>query len=155
MMRKRVKFGKKGELMMNDRYLFRAKRIDNGEWVEGNYVHTRLGREMIADGTTYFGINRPCMIDIDVNTLCLCTGFFDQDGKGIFEGDIIRFVDHAITENGYYERRCKGQVTWNRETASIQVTGRLSSESYEVLGGIYCEVIGNIFDNPELLEQEG
>ena len=39
---------------MNDRYLFRAKRIDNGEWVEGNYVHTRLGREMIADGTTYF-----------------------------------------------------------------------------------------------------
>ena len=48
------KFGTAGGIAMNDRYLFRAKRIDNGEWVEGNYVHTRLGREMIADGTTYF-----------------------------------------------------------------------------------------------------
>lgn len=140
---------------MNNRYLFRAKRIDNRKWVEGNYVHTRLGREMIADGTTYFGINRPCMIDIDVNTLCKCIGFFDQDGKEIFEGDIVGFIDCKSTENGYSEQCCRGLVVWDRETASIQVTGRLLAESYEVLGGTDCKVIGNIFDNPELLEQEG
>ena len=134
---------------MENRYLFRAKRIDNGKWVEGNYVHTRLGREMIADGTTYFGINRPCMIDIDVNTLCQCT---DEDGKKIFEGDIVGFIDCTSTENGYSEQYCRGRVLWDEETGSFQITERLSAESYEVLDR-GCKVLGNMFDNSELMEE--
>ena len=54
------------------------------------------------------------------------------------------------TENGYSERGCVGKVVWDDETISFQVTNRLSAESYEVLDE--CLVIGNIFDNPELLE---
>lgn len=45
---------------------------------------------------------------------------------------------------------CIGQVVWDNETLSFQVTERLSAESYEVLDE--CAVIGNIFDNKELLE---
>lgn len=56
------------------------------------------------------------------------------------------------TENGYSERYQTGEVLWDDETLSFQVTNRLSAESYEVLQGSDCKVIGNIFDNPELLE---
>ena len=48
------------------------------------------------------------------------------------------------------ESCCIGQVVWDNETLSFQVTERLSAESYEVLDE--CAVIGNIFDNKELLE---
>ena len=119
---------------MNDRYLFCAKRTDNGEWVEGFYVCNE-------------------MHEVDQSTICQCTGFFDEDGKEIFEGDIVGFIDCTSTENGYSERYCIGRVLWDEETGSFQVTERLSAESYEVLDR-GCKVIGNILDNQELLEQE-
>lgn len=50
------------------------------------------------------------------------------------------------------EHYCRGQVVWDEETASFQVTERLSAESYEVLNR-GCKVIGNIFDTPEMLEE--
>ena len=140
---------------MNDRYLFRAKRIDNGEFVEG----------ALFDGVKYCIIGRrikfspyvenECKIvgyKVDRNTICQCTGFSDEDGKKIFEGDIVGFIDCTSTENGYSEQYCRGQVTWDKETASFQVTERLSAESYEVLGR-GCKVLGNIFDNAELMEE--
>ena len=139
---------------MNDRYLFRAKRIDNGEWVEG----------ALFDGTKYCIIGSqinfsPCIENeckivgykVDRNTICQCTGFSDEDRKKIFEGDIVGFIDCTSTENGYSEQYRRGQVTWDKETASFQVTERLSAESYEVLDR-GCKVLGNIFDNPELME---
>lgn len=135
---------------MNERYLFRAKRIDNGEWVEGNYVHTNLGREMIADGTTYFGINRPCMIDIDVNTICQCTGFKDNDGKLIWENDIVVTVYDGNQNPNYV-------VIWDKDDLGFLATnGKDHYETnFEYLG--CCEeitVVGNIFDNPQLIKQE-
>ena len=51
---------------------------------------------------------------------------------------------------GYAEADCIGQVLWDNETLSFQVTNRMSAESYEVLDE--CAVICNIFDNPEFLE---
>lgn len=140
---------------MDDRYLYRAKRIDNGEWVEG----------ALFDGVKYCIIGRrinfnpyvenECKIvgyKVDRNTISQCTGFSDEDGKKIFEGDIVGFIDCTSTENGYSEQYCRGQVTWDKETASFQVTERLSAESYEVLDR-GCKVLGNIFDNAEMLEE--
>lgn len=143
---------------MENRYLFRAKRIDNGEWVEGNYVHTRLGREMIADGTTYFGINRPCMIDIDVKTLCQCTGLKDRNGKLIWENDVITIsaYDYLEPTDDYTGIVCYSEkdVCWclkdfENEEKIIPIC--------ECYGEYVTEItkLGNIFDNPELLEQEG
>ena len=132
---------------MEDRYLFRAKRTDNGEWCIGNLVY-------YPDGTTDIGeTGGDWMIHkVDPSTICQCTGLYDEDRKKIFEGDIVGFIDCTSTENGYSEQYCRGQVTWDKETASFQVTERLSAESYEVLDR-GCKVLGNIFDNAELMEE--
>ena len=86
----------------------------------------------------------------DESTICQCTGLVDKNGKLIWENDIVGYWDTYSTENGLAEADCIGKVIWDDETISFQVTERLSAESYEVLDE--CSVIGNIFDNPELLE---
>ena len=132
---------------MNDRYLYRAKRIDNDEWTYG-YLYGIWERKYILWGMTN---NVPDMTEVDPSTICQCTGLSDEDGKKIFEGDIVGYIDCTSTENGYSEHYCRGRVAWDEETASFQVTERLSAESYEVLDR-GCNVLGNIFENPELLE---
>ncbi len=119
---------------MKDRYLFKAK-TNNGKWIEWNILT---------------GI--PHDINIINSTICQCTGLKDKNGKLIWENDIIAYWDTYSTESGLAEADCTGQVVWDDETMSFQVTNRLSAESYEVLDE--CSVIGNIFDNKELLESE-
>ena len=138
---------------MEDRYLFKAKRIDNGEWVQGYLVRDnrdKLYRIIIeiqySTGTCITTDNAP---RVDSSTICRCTGLKDNNGKLIFENDVVGFWDTYSTENGHAEMDCIGKVVWDDETISFQVTNRLSAESYEVLEE--CSVIGNIFDNPELL----
>lgn len=77
------------------------------------------------------------------------TGLKDKNGKEIYEGDIVAFTDTYSTDNGYAEMDCIGVVGWEDEELCFYVTERLSAESWEVLQE--CVVIGNIFDNPELL----
>ena len=133
---------------MEDRYLFKAKRLDNGEWVQG-YLYGIWEKKYILWGMTN---DIPNMIEVDPSTICQCTGLKDKNGKLIWENDIVGFWDTYSTENGQAEMDCIGKVVWDDETISFQVTNRLSAESYEVLDE--CSVIGNIFDNPELLESE-
>ena len=138
---------------MEDRYLFKAKRTDNGEWVTGSLATCEDGTCKIA--TRYLDDSANiavliCVYDVDRDTICQCTGLRDKNGKLIWENDIVGFWDTYSTENGRAEMDCIGKVVWDDETISFQVTNRLSAESYEVLDE--CSVIGNIFDNPELLE---
>ena len=140
---------------MNDRYLFRAKLIDNGEWVIGYYVRGLDMYEkevhMIFEPTTIFYSHGETdgFVEVDPSTICQCTGLKDKNGKLIWENDVVGFWDTYSTENGQAEMGCIGKVVWDDETISFQVTNRLSAESYEVLDE--CCVIGNIFDNPELM----
>lgn len=134
---------------MENRYLFRGKRIDNGEWVEGYLSYpfcTKKGNESYyfyaKDSLGFF-----CRCVVDASTICRCTGRTDRDEKLIFEHDVIVYLDTYSTESGYAEADCAGEVLWDEETLSFQVTNRLSAESYEVLDE--CSVIGNIFDNPD------
>ena len=148
---------------MKDRYLFKAKRTDNGEWVQGYLVETRYNtyhdgyRIIDKNGINYDELDyyEPSFISyvIDKTTVCQCTGLKDKNGKLIWENDIVAYWDTYSTENGMAEADCIGKVFWDNETMSFEVTNRLSSESYEVLDE--CSVIGNIFDNKELLESEG
>ena len=87
---------------------------------------------------------------MDKDTICRCTGLKDKNGNLIWENDVVAYWDTYSTESGYAEADCIGKVVWDAETISFQVTNRLSAESYEVLDE--CSVIGNKFDNPELLE---
>ena len=134
---------------MEDRYLFKAKRLDNHYWILGFLSVNKTGKYFIRPicGSALSSE------EVDKNTICQCTGLKDRNGKLIFENDIVAYLDTYSTENGWAEADCIGKVVWDDETLSFQVTNRLSAESYEVLDE--CSVIGNIFDNPELLESEG
>ena len=141
---------------MEDRYLYKAKRVDNGEWVEGFMVacdeRIFIAQKPECNTSMHMldGYWMGTYIEIDPSTLCQCTGLKDKDGKLIWENDIVGYVDMYSTESGYAEMNCAGEVLWDKETMSFQVTNRLSVESYEVLQE--CLILGNIFDNPELLE---
>ena len=129
---------------MEDRYLFKAKHFE--KWHIGNIIKE-------PDGLYIRDIKENVMAYIDdESTICQCTGLKDKNGKLIWENDIVAYWDAYNTENGQAEMDCIGKVVWDDETISFQVTNRLSAESYEVLDE--CSVIGNIFDNPELLESE-
>ena len=137
--------------------LFRAKRIDNGEWVEGDLRQDRDLETAYISGWDYYttegGLERePFECEIKLETLCQYTGLKDKNGNRIWENDIVSFIDMTSTESGYCERNCIGRVAWDIEEACFYVTDRLSSESWEVLQD--CYAVGNIFDNPELLKGE-
>ena len=138
---------------MNDRYLYRAKRKNcrgltkEMWWVEG-YLYGIWERRYILWGMTN---DVPNMVEVDPSTICQCTGKTDIEKNLIFEHDVVSFLDATSTECGYSEHWQVGEVLWDDETASFQVTERLSAESYEVLED--CKVLGNTIDNPELLEK--
>lgn len=147
---------------MEDRYLFKGKRLDNGEWVTGNLIQNPFFKGVRSwisseqeDKTRLRSISRTQAlwnsIEVDSSTICQCTGLKDKNGKLIWENDIVSYWDSYSTENGLAEADCIGKVVWDGETISFQVTNRLSAESWEVLDD-ECSVVGNAIDNPELLE---
>lgn len=157
---------------MEDRYLFKAKRLDNGEWVQG-YLFGIWEKRYILYGTTN---DIPNMIEVDPSTICQCTGLKDKNGKLIWENDIVDFLGHkgtVVFECGSFGIAYKTPIDWNGIEANIKpITGcdnRLyvcENDNYISLWEIYwnfndeddsvntVEVIGNKFDNPELLESE-
>ena len=137
--------------------LFRAKRTDNGEWAEGDLRQDRDLKTDYISGWDYYategGLERePFEYEVEPETLCQYTGKSDEDGKKIFEGDIVGFIDLYSTESGYSESSCLGEVVWSEEECCFHVTNRLSAESWEVLDE--CKVVGNVFGNPELIEEQ-
>ena len=143
---------------MQDRYLFKAKtarivdtynNAEDGIWVKGSLIED-CGKYTIFQ----FEFDRADYVpyEVDPDTICQCTGRTDRDKTLIFEHDVVVYLDTYSTESGYAEEHCVGEVVWDDETISFQVTNRLSAESYEVLGD-ECSVVGNTFDNPELLEE--
>lgn len=135
---------------MQDRYLFRAKRLDNGQWVQGFICKKKYKSNKFYISCFHDKDDNEQFFAIDPDTICQCTGLKDKNGNLIWENDVVGFWDTYSTENGQAEMDCIGKVVWDDETISFQVTNRLSAESYEVIDE--CSVIGNIFDNPELLE---
>ena len=131
---------------MGDRYLFRAKLIDNGEWVQG-YLFGIWEKRYILWGMTN---DIPNMIEVDPSTICQCTGLKDKNGKLIWENDIVKDKNgnfyKAIWQNNHY------QFSWSCVKSDVFLIGvKWDLWSFEISG---IEVVGNIFDNPELLESE-
>ena len=149
---------------MNREILFKAKRIDNGEWVEGCIVidQSRLDIfkyriQPIESGVLYAP-------PIDPDTLCQYTGFTDKNGKKIWENDILRYsYDYdgsPFLKDGEEIKYRAGAVFWSEWRGSWAVCGRGNKKCTNNDVFKYnrnpnrTEVIGNIFDNPELLEVE-
>jgi len=132
---------------------FRAWRTDGKYMVTSDVgaltaLRNCYGNKGLAEQAGFSNIdNQP---NPDKFILMQYTGRKDINDKEIFEGDIVSFDDCTSTESGYCERGCIGVVEWCNETVSFEVSNRLSAESYEVLDE--CVVIGNIYENPELME---
>ena len=131
---------------MNDRYLFKAKRADNGEWVQGYYY------QIWENGYILWGMTNdvPNMIEVDVSTICQCTGLKDKNGELIFENDIIERLDiHDIKGPSI------GIIEYDVENTSFLIHWTdIANYSPTFHWKTRIGVIGNIFDNPELLESE-
>ena len=143
--------------------LFRAKRTDNGEWVDGYYfcmTHTD-GRHVhhfiipigadLSKGTAI----EKMQVEIATETLCQYTGLKDKNGNRIWENDIVDASEE-------WWSAC-GPAGHNSPIINVEwlegLTGLDPFANYDCDCGVYidasgCEVIGNIFDNPELLKGE-
>ena len=128
---------------MEDRYLFRARRTDNGEFIEG-LLTIMWGQFHIInpddENTAY---------PIDESTICQCTGLKDKNGKLIWENDImVAHLDDIFPEDATYTR-----VVWNNNGFCTKEQGSNDIMYLDKFDQEHFEVCGNLFDNPELLER--
>ena len=139
--------------------LYRGKRMDNGEWVEGAFCpknsKSLFGRgkdipNIIKLDDPYSGF----WFEVDPDTVGECTGLTDKNGKLIFEGDRVVYPD--CTSSSCYDDYNEGVVDYDEEAMRFYFTDRwfVEMEDFDVVDGmmIDVEIIGNIHDNPELLK---
>lgn len=135
--------------------LFKAKRKDNGEWVEGSliitegsvaYIIRSKSKAFIPKGESII-CSAECY-EINPDTLCQYTGLTDKNGQKIWENDIVKWRFKRAWKEDYHI----SQVVWDSfySAFKISVRGGLT----KLREDIEYEVISNIFDNPELLEVE-
>ena len=117
--------------------LFRGKRIDNGEWIEG------LPQKIWRDWHIINSCDENTAYPIDPETICQYTGLKDRNGSMIWENDIVRIGANTL-------------VRWSEKYAGWCLTQRGWMYEHffgEAVDAQDCEVVGNIFDNPELMEK--
>lgn len=130
--------------------LFKAKRKDNGEWVEGYY------RRIPCMGMLEHYImprnpkNRMEQYAIDPDTLCQYTGLTDKNGRKIWENDIVQAWSEGSNAIGKVIRRVDGLYIMYPAYQKKEFFGLYPNKN----GKTTVEVIGNIFDNAGLLEGE-
>ena len=137
--------------------LFKEKRLDNGEWVEGDLLHTRHADVVLISDF------KDQLFRCDGNTLCQYTGLTDKNGQKIWENDILKgyqypFLSSEGKENYYAEvvwfTNCNafGTYTFKNPRANVCGISEGNTELMENWNPEDWEVIGNIFDNADLLE---
>lgn len=122
-------------------YLFRGKMIANGKWSEGNLLVTKQGCCITPNATVLGSYGA-----VDPETVGQYTGLTDKNGTKIFEGDIVKYGD--TVHNVVFEQR-NGTAYFGLVYSTLET---LSFGYYQDLKQI--EVIGNIYDNPELMKDE-
>lgn len=142
--------------------LYRGKRTDNGEWVEVECYNHYKGNGIWEDSPQneiYFVGGYACVKE----TICEFTGLTDKNGNKIFEGDILSFTVFYYNNN---DIQYKGVVKWSdtEKLATRFMIWHDNENEYYGNDGAFdfdwvhyqdseIEIIGNIYDNPELLEK--
>lgn len=132
--------------------LFKAKRIYDGKWIEGYYLRDQYhigGKDIIfyRKDSDWFTVYTD---RIDIETLCQFTGLCDKNGNKIWENDILMaHFDEFYPEDVTYETVEWGIAGWVTHEAGS--AGRRYLDKFDLEN---FEVVGNIFDNPELLQEE-
>ena len=139
--------------------LFRGKRTDCEAWVEGDLLHYESGEMAICKGFSKYGYEATEIIGrykVLPETVGQYTGLTDKNGVRIFEGDIVKGIAYSVTKIGV--------IVWIDEISSFGVRYAQNLTAWENSSILRCvsmgktdefaaEVIGNIHDNPELLQK--
>lgn len=136
---------------MDREILFRGKRLDNGGWVQGAYGHHTSLDAMIIDRpyrASDGDLSALGFWEVDPATAGQYTGLTDKNGVKIFEGDIL---------GSHYDDGCPEDVTieiivWSENGWGLEIPGGDVAPMLDDGEFPHSEVIGNIHDNPELLE---
>lgn len=138
---------------MNSEKLFRGKRVDNDEWVYGYHAtqsnHACFERELkytsfiLKDEFMDWGLGGLAEYEVIPETVGQFTGLLDKNGNKIFEGDIVkcRSLEYGYTNKAVY---------YNEDKARF-VLSSLGTD-YDFGEYMTLEVIGNVYDNKELLK---
>lgn len=132
--------------MPDRKILFRGKRLDNGEWEQGSLISFEDGGKAILPsksnvlqrrGDKYLATMNCC--EVDPSTVSQYTGLTDKNGTRIFEGDIL-------DENGEHFT-----VVYDTKWAKFKLQYTHAIQYPEWNRGVLMEVIGNRWDDPELM----
>ena len=131
---------------MNNRYIFRGKRTDNGKWEYGLLAryNPQFETANLIDGYEL-------LIPVKTETVGQYTGLTDKNGKKIFEGDIVR--------TKYYGKLIRGRNVADYDIFKVVYAYAMykaenKNREFNLVYGERYEIIGNIHDNPDLLEAE-
>lgn len=144
---------------MNEQYLFRGKRKDNGEWVEGDLM--QWGDEIMRICVDT-GNDEKTATTVIPETVGRCTGLKDKNGKLIFEGDILKGLSYPFLSDGEYNyyaivvwfenSPAFGTCTVKNPQAKVRGISDGDTNYMDDWNSNDWEVIGNIHDNKDLLE---
>lgn len=130
---------------MKERHLFKAKRLDNGEWVQGCYIYD-IDRDSSESLNEFAHRIQPLYAHayaepVNPSTICQCTGLKDKNGNLIWENDIVKINNSEIN----------ALITF-RDFEIICTIPREKYYKHRLEYTTEYKVVGNVFDNPELLE---
>ena len=128
----------------DERYETRTK-YKNGDWVYG--LVSKLGSEKYGIPMEMTNTDGISGIDVDRKTVGQYTGL-NKNGKKIFEGDVVEYSEIDIDGS---DIKGKGVLRWNDNTASFEISCGLFGVNFCQALLSQVEVIGNIYDNPELI----
>jgi uncharacterized phage protein (TIGR01671 family) len=143
---------------MNSRHLFRGKSTAFSDWVIGGYckrtylkrTRTHVGDYIVIIDKSEQGYKHTGYIHVNPDTVGQCTGTPDKNKTLIYEGDVVKFVHPSPdVQSGI------GVVMWNQDEMAWEFRVPGAYSWYHGYAGELYEVIGNIHDNPELLEKVG
>lgn len=154
---------------------FRGRRVDNGEWVYGVPLVTSMSGVYMVNSKQTVRKKRSGGVsigddvvhhEVDPKTIGQYTGLKDKNGQEIYEGDILSFDGNMTADNSMgaepngfiYDENSKHAVVWN-ETLALWELNFAEDEIWKykrdtrglMIDG-HCKVIGNIYENPDLLE---
>lgn len=132
------------------KYFFKGKRVSDNSWTVGSYY---------ADGEKHYIITpKDGFVEVDPNTVCQYIGFRDRCGNYIFEHDIIELINRHYYTDSLGNRKIFS--TWEKAEVTVR-EGVLRGQNYKnsflyphfAKGSRDITVVGNIFDNPELIKE--